>query len=345
MLSCFMLVCIVKANNSQTTLPTCALDAELLDQSLDIINKHKGTYLKDFQVKLDATPKGAELYTGKFSMVLANSSVYLFTVVSSKEYPGRAKLKLYSGERLIAVANNVDENKSTFQFNCQRTGVYHIIISFEDGKEGCALGTLAFLKRLSTFNCPSYAHYSKDTTIIMKKVAYEGPKGEEIIGRAFLDSPKKRVKGTENDTVIMPRYRIMPTDDIKKIEQTELCCIDWLLTNDFKAEKSKRNEVYNFVRQSVKVSNLVNNEVLLSLQKISENSDEVKKAYTLGVYRHLIFYTYEPSDKAIQKAGLLAVAEFITINRKYFSTMPDFMLSYIEEDNEIPMNKWLNQFY
>jgi hypothetical protein len=105
------------------------------------------TYLKDFQAKLDA---GTPAPQAKYSIVLSKDTKYRFAICTSKDYPGEAVLQVFDNARLLATTYNIATGKDYpfVDFNCLSTGVYHIFISFKDGKPGMAVGMLLFVERL-----------------------------------------------------------------------------------------------------------------------------------------------------------------------------------------------------
>ncbi len=108
------------------------------------------TYLKDFVVDLDAANPGERSPIAKFSMVLSKSTVYRLSVCNADDSPGEAIIKLFDTKRMIASSYVPSSGKifDSFDFQCDKTGVYHIFISFKDGKEGSAIGILSFVKKL-----------------------------------------------------------------------------------------------------------------------------------------------------------------------------------------------------
>ena len=105
-------------------------------------------FLKDFHVYLPQSENN-KILSEKYSMVLNDSIIYQFTITQSDSYPGRAVFQLFSDDELIGSNYNqkVDKNYESYYFECQKTGVYHMFISFVDGKEGCAVGVLAYKGR------------------------------------------------------------------------------------------------------------------------------------------------------------------------------------------------------
>ena len=108
------------------------------------------TYLKDFQVKLDAAKPGEEPPTSRFSVVLSKNTQYRFTICNSKDYSGQGILQLYDNNRLLGTNFVVATGKSYpyFDFKCTTTGVYHIFVTFKEGEQGLAVTMLSFVKKL-----------------------------------------------------------------------------------------------------------------------------------------------------------------------------------------------------
>jgi hypothetical protein len=108
------------------------------------------TYLKDFPVKLDAGTPGGKPPQAKFSMLLSKNTAYRFSICTAPDSDGEAVLKLYETNNLIGSTYNEVTGKDypSFDFKCQKTGVYHIFISFKDGKPGESVGIMSFIERL-----------------------------------------------------------------------------------------------------------------------------------------------------------------------------------------------------
>jgi len=76
------------------------------------------TYLKDFQVVLAAAQSDHMPPVARYPLVLSNS----YDKNTGKEY-------------------------NPFNFMCQKTGIYHVFISFSNGKEGKAVGILSYVTK------------------------------------------------------------------------------------------------------------------------------------------------------------------------------------------------------
>ena len=107
-------------------------------------------YLKDFIVVLDAAAPGEKYPTAKFSMVLSKNTEYRFSICTAPGSEGKGIIQLFDSNRLLGSSFNAATGKEYpgFDFKCQKTGVYHVFVSFQDGKAGKAVGILSFVQRM-----------------------------------------------------------------------------------------------------------------------------------------------------------------------------------------------------
>lgn len=132
-----------------TQIATAQSGQELID-ICSMVAGDDATYLKDFQVKLDAAKPGEEPPTARFSVVLSKNTQYRFSLCNSKDYSGQAMLQLYDNNRLLGTNFVVATGKTypSFDFKCTTTGVYHIFVTFKEGEQGLAVAMLSFVKKL-----------------------------------------------------------------------------------------------------------------------------------------------------------------------------------------------------
>ena len=107
-------------------------------------------YLKDFIVVLDGAAQGERLPTAKYSMVLSKNTEYRFSICNAPDSDGKGIIQLYDASRLLGSSYIQATGKEfpAFDFKCQKTGVYHVFISFQEGKSGKAVGILSYVQRL-----------------------------------------------------------------------------------------------------------------------------------------------------------------------------------------------------
>jgi len=107
------------------------------------------TYLKELRARLKAHQKGQQKPVARFSLLLNKGNHYRFNVCNAQEFDSQAILQLYDKGKLLGTSFFAKTNKHypSFDFICPKTGVYKVLISFEDGKEGCAVGILSLVKK------------------------------------------------------------------------------------------------------------------------------------------------------------------------------------------------------
>ncbi len=122
--------------------------ADLVEQCANDAGKD-ATYLKDFIVKLGEAKTGSKHPVARYPLVLSKNNVYRFNVCTTAQSEGKAIIRLYDSNRLIfsSYDANTQEEFNPFNFLCQKTGIYHVFISFLDGKSGEAVGILSYVMK------------------------------------------------------------------------------------------------------------------------------------------------------------------------------------------------------
>jgi hypothetical protein len=107
------------------------------------------TYLKDFVVSLGETQPNHRQPVARYPLVLSKNNIYRFSICTPNSSEGKAIIELYDSNKLIYSSYKKDtgEEFNPFNFFCQKTGIYHVFISFLDGKKGEAVGILSYVKR------------------------------------------------------------------------------------------------------------------------------------------------------------------------------------------------------
>jgi hypothetical protein len=107
-------------------------------------------YLKDFVVKLDQGTPGGAPPTARFALLLSKNVAYRFSVCSAPNSEGEAVLQLFDMNTLLGSTfiSATGKDYPSFDFKCQKTGVYHVFISFKEGKAGEGVGILSYVKKL-----------------------------------------------------------------------------------------------------------------------------------------------------------------------------------------------------
>jgi hypothetical protein len=107
-------------------------------------------YLKDFVVKLDQGTPGGAPPTARFALLLSKNVVYRFSICTAPNSDGEAVLQLFDMNTLLGSTfiSATGKEFPSFDFKCQKTGVYHVFISFKEGKAGEGVGIMSYVKKL-----------------------------------------------------------------------------------------------------------------------------------------------------------------------------------------------------
>lgn len=103
------------------------------------------TYMKDFKVKLSGA-SGVEPPSAKFNIIMNKGTVYKLTVCNAEGYAGEAVVTLKENAKVLG--SNLKPDGSFVEavgFQCTKTGMYSINISFKGGKEGAAVAILSYI--------------------------------------------------------------------------------------------------------------------------------------------------------------------------------------------------------
>lgn len=107
------------------------------------------TYLKELRAKLQAHKKGQQKPVARYSLLLNKGNHYRFNVCGAQEFDSEPILQLYDKSKLLGSTYyaKTDRHYPAFDFICPKTGVYKVLVSFTEGKEGCAVGILSLIKK------------------------------------------------------------------------------------------------------------------------------------------------------------------------------------------------------
>ena len=128
------------------------IKAQTEAQRIELCTKAAGsaTFLSSYPVNLPEARDGEKTPSFKQGIGLKAKNTYRFTICTDEESAGEAILKVYDEGKLILTSYNEETGKSyqSINFDCNKVGIYIIIISFKDGKQGSAVGILSHVKTL-----------------------------------------------------------------------------------------------------------------------------------------------------------------------------------------------------
>ncbi|NDV59414.1 GldM family protein [Bacteroides sp. 519] len=107
----------------------------------------EAVYLREFKVKFDGVERGKAIPVARYPILLSRNNTYRFNVCNSIESEGNIILNLYLKDKLVG--STYDAQTSTdlqrFDFVCDKTATYEVVMSFDQGQPGCAAGILSLL--------------------------------------------------------------------------------------------------------------------------------------------------------------------------------------------------------
>ena len=103
-------------------------------------------YLKEFVVSLEKAEKGEKPPAYRQSVVLRGNNIYRFNLCNEK---GKAVIRIYDNANMLLSSYDPKTQKEydPINFLCRKTGQYNIVITFQDGKAGEAVGIMSHVMK------------------------------------------------------------------------------------------------------------------------------------------------------------------------------------------------------
>lgn len=160
-------------------------------------------FLKEFKVRFDKSKASQPVRVAKYSAYLKSGNQYRFNVCNAREYEGRVVLQLFKNGKLkgSTIDLNTQEYKNSFDFYCRSSDTYMVLLSFIEGKSGCAVGVLSLVP--------------KDTTeMIQEELPIVGPNEKLYLGiknKLFIESTND---STSYLTILSNKGKIEKNNDL-----------------------------------------------------------------------------------------------------------------------------------
>jgi hypothetical protein len=124
--------------------------AQCNNQLVDIAASQSGkdaVFVREYKVRFKAGDKKQPLPMGHFSVLLKEGVTYRFNVADASEYEGKAVLQLSLNNQILGSTYNTETKTNTYRFDykCSKTSHYQVLMSFQEAKEGCAVGILSMI--------------------------------------------------------------------------------------------------------------------------------------------------------------------------------------------------------
>lgn len=96
-------------------------------------------FLRDFKVQLSEASMDDPVPTGRFPVYLNRDVQYRFTVANAADLAGKAHVEIVRRGQVYATNQIPDTSYvQSFDFMCERSATYQILINFGQGNQGCA---------------------------------------------------------------------------------------------------------------------------------------------------------------------------------------------------------------
>ena len=145
-------------------------------------------FIRDFKIKQLKKKYLRSSGVEHFDIRLKEGLTYRFNVQNAKGFEGKAILQLYMENLLLASTYNI-ENKSddkTFDYICDESGEYQVLMSFMEARKGCAAGIMSVVIN-DTLEITDILDSS-----VVRNVLYTGV--DNFLDIAVSDIPKGKVE-------------------------------------------------------------------------------------------------------------------------------------------------------
>jgi len=129
-----------------------SIKAQTEAQRIELCTKVAGdaTLEQSYAIQLSSAKDGERAPTFKKAVAMRKDNRYRFTICTDEESAGEGILQVWDEARIVGSSYNSSTGKTyqSFDFDCTKTAIYVIIISFKDDKGGSAVGVVSHVKTL-----------------------------------------------------------------------------------------------------------------------------------------------------------------------------------------------------
>ena len=129
-----------------------SVKAQAEAQRVELCTKMAGgaTFLESYTVRLDGVKDGERAPVFRQAIALRKGNRYRFTICTDEESSDEAVVKLYDEARLMGSSFNPETGKEyqNFDFDCSKSAIYVIFVSFKNSKDGSAITVMSHVKTL-----------------------------------------------------------------------------------------------------------------------------------------------------------------------------------------------------
>ena len=134
------------------TLFSQSAKAQTEAQRIELCTKVAGgaTLLSSYPVQLPAAKDGERPPITRQAVAMRKGNAYRFTICTDEESTGEAILVVLDEGKQVGSSYNPETGRTfqNFDFECNKSAAYVIMISFKDGREGSAIAIVSHVKTL-----------------------------------------------------------------------------------------------------------------------------------------------------------------------------------------------------
>ena len=126
-------------------------DSSMIEEISNFRMKDGAGFMREYTVMLDSMGSDSILPEQDYSIVLLSNVIYRFVVLGNKKSNCEPKLTIEDLHKKDLISSNYQKGKKAEQFDIliKETGAYKLKFSFRNGKQGCAIAGMFYVRNIS----------------------------------------------------------------------------------------------------------------------------------------------------------------------------------------------------
>jgi hypothetical protein len=129
-------------------------DSAMINEISNYKMKDGAVFMREYTVMLDSAASDSIVPEQKYSVVLLADVVYRFVIKGHRKCNCEPKLTIDDMHKTRLISSKYQKGKSVEQFDIliKETGSHSLKFSFRNGKQGCAIAAMFYVKNLKLGN-------------------------------------------------------------------------------------------------------------------------------------------------------------------------------------------------
>jgi len=126
-------------------------DSSMINEISNYKMKYGAVFMREYTVMLDSAASDSIVPEQKYRVVLLANVVYRFVIKGYQKCHCEPKLSIEDMHKTRLISSNFQKGKIVEQFDIlvKETGAHSLKFSFRDGKQGCAIAAMFYVKNLN----------------------------------------------------------------------------------------------------------------------------------------------------------------------------------------------------